>query len=211
MLMTAKSLLADVLKMAERELKLLGFRKTKGVYIHELTDDAVGWVGLNAASHRSDRRVGINPVVGIRHQKIEGMVEEFMAEKESRLTPTISTSVGYLMPEGRYLEWLFELAPFDYDAECRRMVKAVEVYGIPFMNSNSKLVQVLQNLEGLRFASKDATIYKLPVAYILSGKRDSATAYVERQLKELGERQDIAARQYKTFASNLLLEAAASK
>ncbi len=207
----AKNLLAEVLKSAERQLKALGFRKTKSVYIRQLRDDAVGWIGLNAAAHRSDGRVGINPVVGVRQQRVESMVEEFMAEKEAGLPPTISTTLGYLMPEGRYLEWLFESAPFDYETECERMVKAIEVYGIPFMNSNSSLGEIVQDLEGLRFVSKDATVYKLPVAYILSGKGDSATAYVEHQLKELGERQDIAARQYKTFASNLLLEASASK
>ncbi len=208
----AKNVLAEVLKSAERQLKALGFRKTKGVYIRQLRDDAVGWIGLNAAAHRSDGRVGINPVVGVRQQRVESMVEEFMAEKESSgLPPTISTTLGYLMPEGRYLEWLFEPAPFEYETECERMVRAIGVYGIPFMNSNSSLVQIVQDLEGLRFVSKDATVYKLPVAYILSGKGDSATVYVENQLKELGERQDIAARQYKTFASNLLLEAAANK
>ncbi len=52
-------------------------------------------------------------MVGVRQQRVECMVEEFMAEKESGLPPTISTAVGYLMPEGRYLEWLFEPAPFD--------------------------------------------------------------------------------------------------
>ena len=209
--MAAKSLLADVLKVAERELKLLGFRKTKGVYIRDLTEEAVGWVGLNTASHRSDGRVGINPVVGVRHRNVESMLEEFMAEKDSGLPPTISTAVGYLMPEGCYMEWFYEPAPFDYESECGRMGKAVEVYGIPFMDSNGKLLEIVQDLETLRFVSKDAAVYKLPVAYILSGRGESGTAYVENQLKELGARQDIAARQYKTFASNLLLEAAASK
>jgi hypothetical protein len=53
--------------------------------------------------------------------------------------PTISTALGYLMAEGRYLEWLFEPAPFDYGSESQRMVKAVEVYGIPFMTEDQVL------------------------------------------------------------------------
>jgi len=210
MSVTAKNLLAELLKGAERHLKLLGFRKTKGVYIRPLTDDAVGWIGLNAAAHRSDGRVGINPVVGVRQQRVESMFEEFMAEEESGLRPTISTAIGYLMPERPYLEWLFEPAPFDHETECGRMVRAIEVYGIPFMNSNCRLGDIVQNVENLRFISKDAAVYKLPVAYLLSGRGGSATAYVENQLKELGERKDIAAGQYQIFTSNLHLEASVS-
>ena len=151
--------------------------------------------------------MGINPVVGVRHERIERMVEEFLGESESRFGPTLSTAVGYLMPEGRYLEWLFESAPFDYQSQCRRMVKAVEVYGIPFMKANSALEGILRDLEQLRFSSRDTAIYRLPIAHLLAGKTGLAVSYVNKQMKELGDRNDLAARQYKLFASRLLQEA----
>jgi hypothetical protein len=139
------------------------------------------------------------------------MVEELMAEKETRFSPTIRTALGYLMPGGRYLEWLFEPAPFDYGSESKRMVQAVEVYGIPFMTENSKLESIVRDLEQLRFISKDMAMYRLPVAHLLAGKTDSAVAYVDGQVKELGDRNDLAARQYKTFASNLLQDVSLKK
>jgi hypothetical protein len=83
----AKDLLAAVISDAERELKLLGFRKTKGVYVLPLEDDAFGWLGFNTATHRSDKRVGINPVVGVRHERIEKMVGELMGETDARVRP----------------------------------------------------------------------------------------------------------------------------
>jgi hypothetical protein len=147
--------------------------------------------------------VGINPVVGLRNERIEKMVEEFVGEKQSRLAPTISASPGYLMPEGRYVEWLFEPAPFDYESEGKRMVKAIEIYGIPFMKSNATLDQITLNLEQLRFTSGDAAVYRIPIAYLLSGKTEPAVAHIKTQLVELGDLSDLAAQQYKAFASNL--------
>jgi hypothetical protein len=85
-------LLAEIVKLIELDLKPLGFRKTNGVYVCPLGKGALGWLGLNVASHRSDGRIGINPVVG-----------------------------------------LFEPDPFDYRSECQRVVQAIEVYGLPFI------------------------------------------------------------------------------
>jgi len=202
-----KKFLAEIIKITESELQLLGFRKTNAVYGCQLAEDALGWLGLNVATHRSDGRVGINPVVGVRHERIEKTLAKLLGEKGVRLLPTISTALGYLMPEGRYLEWLFEPEPFDYESECKRMAKAVEVYGVAFMKPNSALDDILRDLEGLRFATKDSAIYRIPVAYLIAGETERALAYVSQQLEEIGTKNDLAAQQYKTFASNLLQEA----
>jgi hypothetical protein len=200
----SKHLLDQVITIAEGELRRLQFRKTKGVYICQLDKDAYGWVGLNTVAHRSDGRVGINPVLGVRYEPMERMVCELLGEKESILAPSISTSAGYLMPEGQYMEWLFEPAPFDYRSECERMVECVELYGLPFMKSNSKLEIILHDLEQLRFASKDTAAYRLPVAFLLSGQNEPALTHVSRQLEELKTRSDLAAQEYKKFAGNIL-------
>lgn len=204
MSMQSKQLLAPVITVVENGLKVLGFRKTKGVYVRSLGYGAIGWLGLNSATHRSDGRVGINPVVGVRLERIEDIVAELMGEKGARFGPTISTPLGYLMPEARYLEWLFEPTPFDYESESQRMVKAVEVYGIPFMTENGTLESLVRNLKQLRFTSKEMAVYRLPIAHLLAGETSLAVSYVDSQVKELGDRDDLAARQYKTFASNLI-------
>jgi hypothetical protein len=204
--MPSQELLVEIVKIVEAELKPLGFRKVKGVFVCPVGADMFGWLGLNTASHRNDGRVGINPVVGVRSERIEQRIGRLLGEKQPRLAPTICTSLGYLMPEARYVEWLFEPAPFDYLSECKRMARAVEVYGMPFMNSNSTLTAQLQDLEHLRFSSKETAVYRCPVAYLLSGRTELAAAYVKRQLEELGDREDLAAQQYKTFALNLFRE-----
>lgn len=199
-----KKLLAAVIADAEKELKRLGFSRIKGVYVRALEGDVFGWLGLNTATHRSDGRVGINPVVGVRHERIENMVEELIGENEPKFSPTVSTALGYLMPEGRYLEWLIEASPFNCGPECQRMVEAIEVYGIPFMKQRCGLGSIFRDLEELPFTSKDAAIYRVPVAHWLAGEHSLAIAFVDNQIGELGDRNDPAARQYRTFASNLL-------
>jgi hypothetical protein len=132
----AKKLLAEIISIVESKLKRLGFRKTKSIYVCPLAEDACGWLGLSTATHRSDGRVGINPVVGVRHERIEKMLEDLL--RESRASATISIPLGYLTPDRRFLEWLFEPPPFDCRSECERMVQTVELYGIPFMKSKNQ-------------------------------------------------------------------------
>jgi hypothetical protein len=204
-------LLKEVVKCAEAEFAALGMVKKKGLHMLPLTENASGVVGLNLAMRRGDSRVGINPVIGVRHEEIERMIERLSGSKESRLMDTLNTSLGYVMPEGRYLEWLFEPAPFDYLSECKKMVEAIETYGIPFMKSHGTLEAIVSDLQRLRFTSKDTAVYRLPVAYLLSGKTELAGEYVKKQITELGNRNDVAAQEYRTFASNLLQEAALGK
>jgi hypothetical protein len=199
--MQTKKLLAEIVAIAESKLKLLGFRKTKSIYVCPLTEDASGLLGLNTATHRGDGRVGINPVVGVRHERIQKMFEEL--SRESGLSATISISLGYLMPENKYLEWLFEPPPFDYRSECEKMVQAVELYGIPFMKLKTKLEDLLQDLEQLRFTVIENAVYRVPIAYLLSGKTEMAEATVKKQLAELETHNDLFAQAYKTFASKL--------
>jgi hypothetical protein len=198
------NLLKDVINHIENDLKTVGFRKTKGVYVCVLSNGVCGWLGLNVATHRSDKRIGLNPVVGVRHQFIEDRLGELLGGKDLKLTPTLSTSLGYVMPEGRYLEWLFEPPPFDYRSECKRVVQAIETYGGPFMKANATLEVILQDLEELRFASKETAVYRCPIARLMAGRLEDAVDYVKREVAIVGERVDMAAQEYRIFASNFI-------
>jgi hypothetical protein len=82
------------------------------------------------------------------------------------------------------------------------MVEAVEIYGLPFMKSNSGLESVVKELAELRFTSRNQAVYRASVAYILSGKTEAAVVYVQGALQALGDRQD--RKEYRTFAHNLV-------
>ena len=187
---------------AQTALHSLGFQKTKDAWLLPLGEIVSGWVGLNSVS-RPDGRVGINPVVGVRNEQIENLLKH-LSENRFVSPPSISTSLGYLMPESRYLEWLFEPDPFDYKSECQRMIGAIEVYGIPFMKSNRSLDTIVEHLQNRRYTWNESIVYRLPVACLVLGDTSTATSYVKGELVKLGARKDDAAQDYRRFADRLL-------
>jgi len=201
-------LLNEAVGVIERELAVFGIRKSRSFYTCAIDRNVSGWVGLNFTKSRSDGRVGINPIVGVRNESVESLVERLSNQAGARPAATLSISLGYLMPEKRYLEWLFEPEPtFDYVSEAKKVATAIEVYGLPFMKTNATLGAVIENLEHLRFSFKESAVYRLPVAYLLAGKPDLVAKYVSGQLEALGARQDDAALQYRVFGTALLEEA----
>jgi hypothetical protein len=198
-----KALRNEIQILTKDALKSLGFRKSRDVWLFPLgVTEASGWLGLNTIS-RPDGRVGINPVIGVRHEQIESMKTELSGDPSVN-APTISALLGYLMPEARYLEWLFEDAPFDYHSECQRMVKAIEVYGISFFKSNSSLETIIGHLEQGRYTQNESTAYRLPIGYVVSRDTSAAIAYANQKAEDLGSRKDEAARRYRDFCGKLL-------
>jgi hypothetical protein len=200
--MNQKAFVTEILRIAAGELALMGMRKSGGIHTYRLGADAFGWLGLNTITHRADGRVGLNPIAGVRHVGIEKLLEQLSGKDRFQLNPTISTAIGYLMPEHRYVEWLFEPGPFDYVTECKTMVMAVKMYGIPFMESNTSLLPIINHLEQYRFTTREAATYRLPIAYWLAKQYELATAYIENRMSEIDNRQDVAAQDYRNFASN---------
>jgi hypothetical protein len=183
-------------------------RKRGLVYTFPLGEGMTGWIGLNVAVGRSDEQIGVNPVIGVRSEQIEGLLKQLGGEVRGRLAVTISTAVGYLMPEKRFLEWLFDQSPSsDHASEAKRIALAIEIYGIPFMRGTASLEALIDNLEHLRFSFKESAMYRLPVAYLLVNKLDSAVSYVNDQLRAMAGRQDGAALRYAEFARALLAKA----
>jgi hypothetical protein len=120
---------------------------------------------LGIATHRSDKRIGISPTVGVRSEKVEALVEKYWG----RPAPTISILLGYVMPQQRHLEWLFDPLAFDISSEARKLAEAIGAYGVPFMKENSALDVIIDDLEKMRFSFSQSVAYRLPAAYTLVG------------------------------------------
>jgi hypothetical protein len=74
--MSEKSKLINaVLGVIERELSAFGILKNRFVYTYPIDRAVSGWIGLNLIKNRSDGRVGINPIVGLRNEAVESLVE----------------------------------------------------------------------------------------------------------------------------------------
>ena len=178
----------------------LGFKKRAGdIFTVELAEDVIGWLGLNRATQgRPPGEVEVNPVVGVRHQEIERIVAELRGEKfHAYQPPTISTPLGYLLPQARYRAWIFVSSGASNTA--KEMVAAIAEHGLPFMRSVVKLSDLCRCLEEMS-GFEHQLIYRRPTAWLLAGDMTRASKVLDDSLKAVKDRRDVAATEFKRFA-----------
>lgn len=195
-----KGLSLLMVRAVTERLVALGFqtRLASGFSTIELTPGVLGFVGLNKAFEGYENAVAVNPVIGVSHGEIESMLVELRGGSQNGAIPsTASLPLGYVMPERRFREWVFE--PETIESQADDMVGAIRDYGIPAIRGLTELPDLVRRIEeGWGFPHKLA--YRLPIAYLLAGHRDRALGVLERELHALGDRRDRAAEDYRTFA-----------
>jgi hypothetical protein len=205
--MTAKrQLITEIENNVANDLARFGFGQNGQMATLSVKQDFLGLVGLNIASHRSDGLVGVIPMVLLECLPLAAAVNRLTGRKAGNQQPSLSTALGYLMPENRFLEWLFDPKEELSRSEVTRMCHAIERYGVPFLNENASLERIIKSLEQYTFSFKDVAMYHLPVAYQLEGEREKARKYVNVQIEELKGRDDLDAREYSVFANKFLSE-----
>lgn len=104
-----------MLALAQRIVEA-GFKKRAGfIFTRDLGDDVIGWVGLNTASHkRPVDEVLVNPVVGVRHQRVERVVADGQGERfHPYVPPTWSCPVASLIPGAYSTDLILTNRPTD--------------------------------------------------------------------------------------------------
>ena len=188
-----------MLKAVLPRLAELGFKKRAGlVFTLDLAPAVLGWLGLNRATqHRAPGEVEINPVVGVRFQEVEQVVAECRREKfHAYQPPTISSPLGYVMPEKCYKGWVFGRG--GSEGAATDMTRAISAYGIPFMRSVVNLAELRRWLE-LRSGFEHQLAYRRPVAALLAGDVERARGLLNEGLASIGTRTDLAATDFRTF------------
>ena len=183
-------------------LEAEGFKKRAGeIFTIELAEGFIGWLGLNRAKHPQGG-VELNPVVGVRCQELEGLLSTILKVRPHKyVPPTVSISLGYLMPEQRYRSWIFEentIISLGAD-----MTKAIVRYGVPFMNSASSLGEVGASLDSPRFSSAEHAMYRRPLIKWLLGDREGALQVCASCCRQFDQRDDPAAEHFRQFARGL--------
>ena len=186
---------------AERELAPLGFRRrAQGVVTLDVAEDVLGWLGLNRAIRSGILKV--NPVVGVRHQRVERLVAELTGVRfHPWLPPTLSSHLGYLMPQRAYVPWTVR-AVEEVPAVAAAMAAAVQQHGLPFVQANASLATLAASLAG-GMGMPEQVGYRLPVVWHLLGDDARAEAALAQQVGWQGEGDHPAAREFRAFAEAL--------
>jgi hypothetical protein len=203
---TNEGVKATIVKGIAAELTQQGFQLKKGILLKELGPDFSGYIGLNFSTHRSDGLIGLNPIMNIVCRQIEDALIDLTEGAERRPVPSLTTALGYLTPEHRFLEWLFDpkASSAAHVHESKRIANAIALYGVPFLREHASIEAFVACLEESKFSFIERVDYHLPVAYRLLGEEQKAEALVKRRLADFDNRKDIAANQYRQFAENFL-------
>jgi hypothetical protein len=192
----------DVLDAAGEPLAAVGFaRRRAGIFTMPLSDDFVGWLGLNtAAEGLRGEAVRISPVVGVRHQPTERLLAELTGRPFHRyIPPTIRAGLGELESPRRHATWLVARAdPVDAISD---VVASIAATGVPFVEQNADVASLCSRLvDGL---SPDVgEPFRLPVALLIAGDGETASAVVSDAIARLAGRSDGAASNYRRFAES---------
>lgn len=190
------------LGIVESLLAKIGFRKRAGyVYTLDLAPGVLGLLGLNRATqHRLPGELEINPVVGVRFQEVERLVAECRGERlHAYQPPTISSPLGYLMPEKRYKSWVFAPGLEDVSTD---MANVIATHGVAFMRSVVDLVELRRRLQDSP-GFEHQLAYRRPAAALVAGKAEQARVLLDEALAAIGTRTDLAAADFRRFAESL--------
>ena len=174
----------EVYRMIQQGLCARGMRKhTKGRYSRHITSDAVGVVGLNAATKY---RFEINPIIGVQHLPLEHLLAEL---KERRFHPaesgaTIAFPIGYLGPGQMFWTWKFEEGR-DNAATVAEMVDEITTIGFRYMEDNCTLEKVCERLAVDRHFIMGNDVCQLPVGYMMLGRFHEAEKVVRDHLHKI--------------------------
>jgi hypothetical protein len=200
----SKELIQEVMQLAQAGLVERGYKKRTGqIFTLELSTGFLGWLGLNRAVNRGDGSMAVNPVVGVRFQELERTLEAIMDEgPQAYVVPTISINIGYLTPENSHKTWVFSESAHNHKT-VSDMLAAVEKYGRPFMISMADMRSIQNAFEAKEYSLPENRKYHLPLIYHLRGEDDRTRAELQKNLTEIGEREDLAAQRYRQFAKRL--------
>jgi hypothetical protein len=135
---------------------------------------------------------------------VEKLIEKLCTPYPFGNRATLAISVGYLTPEENYLEWIFDPTNVELtNGEIAKVGRAIEEYGLPFMQGHTDMGSIIAELESKRYTVNDLRRYRLPAAYLLAGRRDDALSFIEKELEAMRGRSDAAALAYLNFARAL--------
>jgi hypothetical protein len=159
----------------------------------------MGWLGLNTTSAGMPAELGINPVVGIRHAKLETALLELVSGLPRPPIPSATKPLGYLMPENKFRTWSF-LDGESAAVVAADMASAVSVYGQRFIDTYSDWGVYSATIEESGMIPDHQRAIFYPIIAIINGETARAESLVRDELVRVGEKSDMYSTSYRDFA-----------
>jgi hypothetical protein len=180
--------------------------RAAGWFTTPLAPGYTGVVAVGVASQHAAPGTGSATLhVHLRREDVQPVVHDLLelTEKDGGYrSPTASTSIGYLMPEAAWREWL--VTSETATAVADELAAATRDYAYPYLQRLTTDPELL--LEAVKSSAAMASAAgPCTVAVILAriGRTDEARAYTEQTVAALGARTDPAAQQTRQMADRL--------
>lgn len=181
-----------------------GFKRRRaGTLTSELTDDVLGWIGLNTSVTAAPVGVVlVNPVMGVRHQRLERAVADLKGEKfHQYLPPSYSSPLSAVVPTVGPNDFILHGNARDADV-VDRLVHAVFDGGLAFMKEFSDTTTLLDRLRSGFLHDHQMTL-RYPTLLWLSGEQNAALKAVENGLQAIEGQRGPAAAELRPFLNGL--------
>lgn len=169
-----KNFAQSVEDQCDKELVALGLKRPrKGTRYLEITDNFLGWVGLNRGSFEGHLR--INPFIGIHCIPIMKLREELQGNRYKKgQYATFAIHLGEICPDIK--QFIFE-DDGNMCAEAKRLSSTIREYGFPWMNEHANYERLLPLIES-RTATLGGYPQSVALGYFLMGRNEKAHEFV---------------------------------
>ncbi len=179
----------ELLDLIGVELLKIGLKKKNRIdYYKELNEKILGTVGFGISTYGRKDLICLNPVIGILYKDIGHLMEKTIGFNSFKyFLPTISTPLGYLLPERYYKEWEFEEGK-DNTSIITDMVNQISSKGFSFFEGKASLKELIQEVEKGDFILKVTQIYTLPLLYYCNGEKKKGIDFINKNMITEGVR-----------------------
>lgn len=171
-------------------IKTMGFKKKKYFYYKLLKPNIYATIDVSSFSAFHEKCRAYSIQIGILYENVEKIAYELTGiDKLALMKPTMSTDIGYLMPENRFKRWEFSYE-FSNEKEFSEMFKAIETYGNgyweKYSNSDVFFHAFYIREAGIQNATRDKY---LPILYYIRGEKEKGLQVIEDAIIRMGTRQ----------------------
>ncbi len=178
--------------------------RASGWFTHPVLPGVLGVVALGVASKHSAPGAATATIhVHIRDERLEAAVADVTGwADQGYKTTTATTSIGYLMPSGRWYEW--DVRPDSVDLVANEMALAVKQYAEPHVRKLAVDPDAL--LVAITASASYSTAHGLVRAVLMlsrTGRRREAGDLLAARMAQLGDRSDAAATEERHVGTTL--------
>lgn len=159
--------------------------RAAGWFTAPLTSDCIGVAAASVATKYAGRGIGALTLhVGLRLPDVEAIVADFCAVDGSYRTRTVTTSIGYVSPEARWLEWT--VSESNVNEVAVEIADRVNTFVVPYLHGllgdGDRLIQAARESPEYSGASGKC---RVAVLLTMRGHVAEALAELERDLTEV--------------------------